>query len=240
MTLIELCGSLESTLGQLEAARRGAQDSEAVDQRMKQWNERLGNLESARQRADWLRIELSQVASYAEQFTYTRQLAQEAAQRLVHRPDIGALTEGDLWVRLLETAQKTAGAAWDQVRRTWALKVEEFRQLTPSDQLRATASPLPQNDSLVANYEVQYRAASRLAGMEAPRSASDPELLDQAMGACREITARLRFDAPADVEEFFRAINAGGASLALVTPTVLAWLSENDKLGSYVVRSSGR
>jgi hypothetical protein len=240
MNLMELCSSLETTLAQLEAARRGAQDGEAIDQRTQQWNEKLGELEAARQRADWLHVDLSQLASYPEQFTYTRQLAHEAAERLERRPSIEALTEGDLWVRLLQTAQKTADAAWDQVKRAWALKVEEFRQLTPSHQLRATASPLPQNDALLANYEAQYRTASRLAAVEHPRSASDPEAFAQAIDSCKEIAGQLRFDAPADVEQFFRALNAGGASLALVTPTVLAWLSENDQLGKYVVRSSAR
>lgn len=240
MNLVDLCSSLESTLTQLEVARRGAQDGEAIDQRTQQWNEKLGELEAARQRADWLHVDLSQVASYPEQFTYTRQLAQEAAERLERRSDIEALTEGDLWVRLLQTAQKTAGAASDQVKRSWALKVEEFRDLTPSHQVRATASPLPQNDALLANYEAQYRAASRLAGMEHPRSASDAEAFAQAIQGCKEIAGRLRFDAPTDVEEFFRALNAGSASLAVVTPNVLAWLSENDQLGKYVVRSSFR
>ena len=240
MNLMELCNSLESTLAQLEAARRGAQNGEAIDQRMRQWNEKLGDLEAARQRADWLHVDLSQMASYPEQFIYTRQLAQEAAQRLEQRPDIEALTAGDLWVQLLQTAQKTAGAAWDQVKRAWALKVEEFRLLTPSHQLRATSSPLPQNDVLLVDYETQYRAASRLAGMENPRSPSDPEAFAKAIESCKEIAGRLRFDAPTDVEEFFRSINAGSASLAMVTPAVLAWLFENDQLGRYVVRSSGR
>lgn len=240
MNIMELCSGLESTLAQLEAARRGAQDGEAIDQRIQQWDGKLGDLEAARQRAEWLSVDLSQMASYQEQFTRTRQLAQEAAQRLAQRPDIEALTEGDLWVRLLQTAQKTASDAWDQVKGAWALRVQEFRQLTPSHQLRATASPLPQNDALLADYEAQYRAASRLAGMENPRSASDPDAFSQAIDSCKEIAGRLRFDAPTDVEEFFRAINAGGASLTLLTPAVLAWLSENDQLIRYVVRSSGR
>jgi hypothetical protein len=240
MNLMELCAKLELTLKQLEAARRGAQDGEAIDHRMRQWKEKLGNLQSARQRADWLHVELSHIAPYSEQFTYTQQLAQEAVQRLEQRPDIGVLTEEDLWVRLLETAQKTANAAWEQVKRSWTLKAEEFRRLTPSHQLRATASPLPQNDTLLADYEVQYRVAARLAGQEGPKSVGDPETFSQAIETCGGLAAKLRFDAPKDVEEFFRAINAGGASLTLVTPTVLAWLADNDQLGRYTVRSSGR
>jgi hypothetical protein len=240
MNMTELCSTLESTLKQLEVARRGAQDGEAVDHRARQWSERLGDLQSARERADWLHVDLSQVALYSEQFTYTQQLAKEAVQRLEQRSDIGALTEGDLWVRLLETAQKTANATLEQVKRSWTLKAEEFRQLTPSHQLRATASPLPQNDTLLSDYEVQYRVASRLAGQEGPKSAADPEAFSQAIETCGGLAAKLRFDAPKEVEEFFRAINAGGAALTLVTPTVLAWLADNDQLGRYTVRSSAR
>lgn len=240
MNLMESCRSLESTLLQLEAARRGAQDGEAIDQRIKQWDDRRSDLLSARQRAGWLHVDLSQVAPYSDQFAYTQQLAQQAAERLDQRPDIEVLTEEDLWVRLLQTAQKTAGTAWEQVKSTWRLKVEEFHQLTPTYQLRATASPLPQNDVLLAGYEVQYRTASRLAGMEAPKSAGEPEAFTLTVNTCKALAAQLRFDAPKEVEEFFRAINAGGASLSLVTPTVLAWLAEGDQLSMYTVRSTAR
>lgn len=240
MSLMELCRSLESTLAQLDAARRGAQDGEAIDQRTQQWTERLAELQSARQRADWLQIDLSQVANYPAQFEYTRRLAQEAAQRLEQRAEMDALTEEGLWARLLQTAQTAAGGAWEEVKRAWRIKVEEFHQLTPLQQLRATASPLPQNGALLAAYEVHHRAASRLAGLEAPKSPSDPETLAQAINTCKALSAQLDFHAPEEIAVFFRALNAGGASLALVTPTVLAWIADNDQLDRYVVRSIGR
>lgn len=240
MSLLDLSKSLESTLAQLEVARRGAQDGEAIDQRMQQWNAALADLKSARERAVWLGVELSQAAPYPEQFAYTRQLAHQAAERLEQRPAIEVLTEEDLWVRLLQSAQKTAATAWAEVKRAWTQRVEDFRQLTPSPQLRATASPLPQNDGLLAEYEVHYRAACRFAAMEAPKSTDHPASFAQAIDTCRSLAPQLRLDAPAEVEEFFRAINAGGASLTMVTPTVLAWLAENDQLGRYTVRGSGR
>ena len=240
MSLMESCTNLESTLLQLEVARRGAQDGDAIDQRIRQWDDRKSDLLSALQRAGWLHLDLSQVTSYSEQFGYTQQLALQAAQRLEERPDVECLTEEDLWVRLLQTAQKAAGAAWEQVKTTWRFKVMDFQQLIPPHQLRATASPLPQNDVVLGGYEIQYRTASRMAGMEAPKTASDLEAFTQAIDACRSLASQLRFDAPKEVEEFFRAINAGGASLSLVTPTVLAWLSESDQLSRYTVRGIAR
>lgn len=240
MNLMELCRILDSTISQLDAARRGALDVEAIDERMQQWSARSDDLRSARQRAEWLQIDLTQVASYPDQFAYTRDLAQQAAQLLEQRQSVEVLTEEDLWVRLLQTTQKTAALAWDQVKLGWRLRLEEYQQLSPTQQLRATASPVPQNAVLLEEYDAQYRNASRLAALEAPKSASDPGNLFQAIETCRTLAAQLRFDAPKEVEVFFRAINAGSASLALVTPTVLVWLANNDQLGRYAVRSSGR
>jgi hypothetical protein len=240
MSLTELCANLDSTLAQLAVAREGAQDGEAIDQRMRQWQEKVGELQSARTRADWLAVDLSHAAPYPEQLAYTRQLAQQAAERLEQRMNVATLTEENLWVRLLQTTQKAADCALEQVRHAWKQKVEEFRLLIAFHQLQATASPLPQNEALLAEYEVLYRSASRLAALEVPKSAGDPDALAQAIDRCKALAAQLRFDAPKDVEEFFRAINAGGASLALVTPTVLTWLADNEQLGKYTVRSANR
>jgi hypothetical protein len=240
MSLLELCEGLESTLFQLERARRGAKDGDAIDQRAKQWNEKRSDLLSARQRAGWLQLDLSQLAPFTDQFTYTQSLAQEAAKQLEKGRDIKVLTEADLWVRLLQTAQQAAGSAWQEVKRAWKLKVEDFQQLTPTHQLRATASPLPQNDVLLAQYDAHYRTASRLAALETPKTASDPGAFDLAISNCKLLAGQLSFDAPKDVEEFFRAINTGGASLTLVTPIVLTWLADNDQLSKFTVRSSGR
>lgn len=239
MNLLEYCTNLNATLVQLEAARRGVQDVQAIDQRTQQWNEKLSDLLSARQRADWLQVDVSQLASFREKYAYTQQLAQQAAQRL-EQSAIETLTEENLWVRLLQTAASSADFLGEQVKSAWTKKVEAMQELSHFQQLRATASPLPENQSLLDEYETQYRLASRLASLEVPKSVSDPETFAQALASCINLAARLKFDAPKDVEEFFRAINAGGASLALVTPTVLKWLADNDHLGRYTVRSSGR
>jgi hypothetical protein len=240
MSLVELVGNLTLTLAQLEAARRGAQHGNDVDERMQQWSKELGSLLSARQGAEWLHVDLSQVATYLDQFAHTRQLAQQAAERLEQRQNIEVLTEEDLWVRLLQMTQKTADAVWAQVKRSWGGKVAEYNQLSPFQQLRVTVSPVPQNDALLTEYEAQYRDACRLANQEVPRSARDPETFTQAIESCKTLAAHLRFDATKYVEEFFRAINEGGASLVLVTPTVLVWLADNDQLSGFTVRRKGR
>jgi hypothetical protein len=240
MNLTQLCGGLDSSLSQLEAARRGAQDGEAIDQRRQQWGDRLSTLQSARQRAIWLQVDLSRVPPFEEQFAHTQRLADQAAKLLVQHADISALTEDNLWVRLLQTAQNAADTAWEHAKRAWSVRVEQFHQLTSPQQLRITASPLPQNEAVLVEYEIQYRSASRLAGLETPKSANDPDTLSQSIDRCRELASRLRFDAPKDVEEFFRAINEGRATLVHVTKDVLTWLADNGQLGAYTVRSSSR
>lgn len=238
MTLLELCNDLDSTIVQLEDARRGTREAEAIELRKKQWQDKLDGFLKAQQCADWLEIELSQVDTFPELFFQTRQMAMEAVTRLEARPDTTVLTEEGLWARLLQTVQNAAEAALAEVKRNWSKRVDDFRQLTPPHQLRSTASALPQNEALLIAYERQYQAGSLLAAIDAPKSAKNAQSLSEAIGGCRLIATQLCFDAPAEVDEFFRAVNAGGASLALVTPTVIAWLENNDQLGGYTVRSS--
>jgi hypothetical protein len=240
MNLHDLCSGLNVTLMQLEAARRGADQGAAIDQRQKQWTAALAALQAARSRADWLEIDASQVQGFIAPWTHTQDLAEQAAQRLEANPDIDVLTQEDLWVRLLQTAQSSAETLAQAVRQRWAELVAPFSELTPVNQLRASASPVPQNQALLEVYETDYRIASRLASLDQPRTDADPQALAQSLESCRQAAAGLRFDVPAEVETFFRAVNAGGASMTLVTSTVLAWLGENDQLRHYMVRGSAR
>lgn len=240
MSLAALCRDLSSTLVQLEAARRGVNDGAAIDERRQQWSAKLAPLAATRERASWLGLEVAAVPEYAGQLLRTKQLAAEAAARLEVTPEISALTGEDLWVRLLQSAEGAAQSLSEAVKAQWAQAAAAFRELTPTEQLRITASPLPENERLLAAYEMDFRQASRLAAQEFPRTAEDPAALVAAITACKTAMVGLRFDAPEEVEAFFRALNAYAAHLGLVTPTVLAWLTENGDLENYTVRRSGR
>jgi hypothetical protein len=221
-------------------ARRGVNDGAAIDERRQQWSAKLVPLQGARQRASWLGLVPAAVPEHGHQFLRTKQLAAEAAARLEVTPEIAALTGDDLWVRLLQSAEGAAQSLSEAVKAQWAQAAAAFRELTPPDQLRITASPLPENERLLSAYEVNFRQAGRLAAQEVPRTTEDPAALAAAITACQTAAAGLRFDAPEEVEAFFRALNAHGAHLGLVTPTVLAWLAENGDLQNYIVRRSVR
>jgi hypothetical protein len=240
MSLAVLCRDLSSTIAQLEAARRGVSDGAAIDERRSQWSAKLARLQGARERASWLGLEPAVIPDYVGQFQRVRELAAEAIARLEDRADVAALTGDDLWVRLLQSADGAAENLWQAVKERWAQAAARLQELTPPNQLRITASPLPENERLLLVYEANFRQAGRLAGQEFPRTADDPGALDAAIAACKEAAAGLRFDAPADVEAFFRALNAHSAHLGLVTGAVLDWLAENGELQSYVVRRAGR
>ena len=240
MNLRELLEGLNSSLTQLDLARRVGRDSAAIESRLRQWLSELAKMQSAHERAAWLEIEPSLVERYGEQLSYTRQLTEEAAQRLEATPDVSVLTEEDLWVRLLQAANKSAETILGAVKQRWATKVAQFKELTPPNLLRATAPALPQNEEALGDYDKNYGSASRLAAIEFPKTPSDPDELAQSIERCKAAAARLRFDAPTDVQVFFRAVNAGGASMTLVTPTVLVWLEENDQLHKYTVRGNAR
>ena len=49
----------------------------------------------------------------------------------------------------------------------------------------------------------------------------------------KAIAGQFDFDVPAEVKAFLEAVQADGAALALLTPTVTAWLKDNDAFTAY-------
>lgn len=239
MRLHEATQRLVGTLTDIDHARRGLQEAARIEARLEEWSQALGALQSAQRQADWLNISLDDVHSFNEPSAHMQQLAQVAAERLSANRNVEDLLSEDLWIRLLQTVKSAMRAVKNEVASAWASLAQEFRALTPYRQLHATVAPLPQNRTLLEAYRSQYEDGARLANLPEPRSGDDQTRIREIVANCKQIVTQLTYDAPAEVGEFYRSINAGTASLEHVTPEVLAWLSSNDNLRNYVVRSSG-
>jgi hypothetical protein len=240
MNLLQMCQGLDNSLLELEMARRGAHDGAAINERNQQWLAELASLQRAKLGRDWLQFVIDKDAPYNNQIIETAQLAEEAANRLEENSNVECLTEGDLWIRLLQTTNTTAKTLFDLVKLNWIDEISIFHKLTPYNQLRSTASILPQNLSPLNDYETNYKIAERLSKQDSPKTEQDITQFKQSVKNCIDAAAKLCFDAPDEVIEFFRAVNTGGASLNLVTPVVLTWLKDNDQLLKYIVRGNGR
>jgi hypothetical protein len=235
-----MCQGLDNSLIELEIARRGAHDGAAINELNQKWLTEVAILQKAKLGRDWLQFDIDQDTPYNKQITETAYLAEEAAKRLEEHSNIECLTEGDLWIRLLQTTNATAKTLIELVKLKWIDEISKFHQLTPYNQLRSTASLLPQNLSPLNDYESNYRIAEHLAKLDSPKTEQDLTHFRQSVKNCIDAAAKLCFDAPDEVIEFFRAVNTGGASLNLVTSVVLTWLKDNDQLLKYIVRGSGR
>jgi hypothetical protein len=221
---------------QLEMARRGAHEGAAIDERYQQWISELVVLQKAKECCNWLQINIQINDLFIEKMALSTQLAETAAQRLIESSTIESLTSEDLWVRLLQTTNNSAQLLLASIKQKWADEVSQFSKLTPPLQLKATTSLLPQNEVPLSDYEANYKIADRFSKMEIPSTSQDLSNFLLALNNCVEAAKKLCFDAPETVIEFFRAVNSGGANLSLVTPEVLAWLSENRQIQNYLVR----
>lgn len=240
MTLLQRCVAISEKLAQVESIQRNAHQRAAIDKRLEEWRPCLASLETARTRLSWVGLNAQEVPAASTALSRVRSLAAEAAGLLAETSNVGALAQGDLWTRLLRTSDGATSTLNEAAQLAWSSTVSGYGVTEAPLDLRSRLPQTPSNAEAMVRYEERYAIYARLANQKSPKSADDVRALREAVGSLRETYAGLRFDVPAEVEAFFKAVNAGGAGLELLTETVRAWLHDNDQLDRYVVRSLAR
>lgn len=237
-TLINLCQDVELKIESLELARRNAHVRALVAKRTKEWAAKLAEVRAARERAAWLSLNIDELPVSTAKFAQLRHNASESLARLKAGENVSSLTEDAMWTRLLHSADGAAQALTEDVKTAWRAFVDAQGSLGSADELRGQAIRTPKNEEVIAAYRTPYTIYIKLRAQPVPRSGEDRTLLLHAMEACRAFLVEIDHDVPADVQEFFRAVFAGKATLASVTPSVLLWLGEHGHLQRYRVGSA--
>lgn len=236
-SLIERCHRTNEDLLKVEVARRTAHVRLQVQERTNEWNEHLGRLSVAIERARWAGVTPSEVPAFASKREQLGRIAAEASARLKEDSDVTHLTADALWTRLLQSAAGAAEALEEATKTSWQAFVQQQGSFAAPIELEAKITPTPANRQALASYLPHFAAYKRLATAAVPRSAQDKAALEMAAELCRVELAKLDYDVPSEIADFFRAVNANTATLSIVTPEVLRWLRESGQIHRYVVRS---
>lgn len=239
-TLLERCQALDAKLKSLALAKRHADDQKVIQQRTLEWKDRNAKLQALRARTACLALAAEDVKTVSAKRTAFRQNAGTILARLQQDESINELTRDATWKRLLKSSEGLSDDLEAAGRKAWTAYLEEQSNLENPVALRLRTPPTPENDDALRAYQASYAAYESIARLSLPRTAEDLTQVTTHVAACRQAFARLTFDLPSEVKRFYEAINAGTATLAQVTPSVLKWLAEHGHLERFRVRSTGQ
>lgn len=240
MTILERCAAVAEALTRVEVVRKNAHQRASIEQRSQEWTSRMARLSSTRVKASWLGLEPSSVPAFTDAWQKVRGLAGTAANRLAESEDAASLSADASWVQLLSAAGTANDALEDAVKCAWRALIAEGGAVEPPSALKSRIAQTPRNNEGMSSYEQHHAAYARLVSQGMPKTADDPRALADALRGCRNAFHALEFDVPTEVEMFFKAVNAGGANLELLTPVVLDWLQRNSQVARYVVKGVSR
>lgn len=239
-TLMQRSQVLDAKLKSLVLAKRHADDHNLIQQRAQEWKDRNEKLIVLRSQTACLALEAEDTKVVSSKRAALRQNAGTILARLKQDDNINELTRDAGWKRLLKSSEGYTEVLEAAGRKAWGAYLEEQGALEDSAALRLRTPPTPQNDEALRAYQASYASYQVIARLSLPRTEEDLTLLTTHVAACRQAFLLLTFDLPVEVKRFFEAINAGTATLALVTPSVLEWIAKNARLEGFRVRSAGQ
>ncbi|WP_348697901.1 hypothetical protein [Duganella fentianensis] len=167
-------------------------------------------------------------------FHSARKLIAQLLDRFNARPKASTLTQGKHLSGLFEALEAAIATLEITLRRDWSqyFAGQLFAGLPP-ERRRIGLAQTPDNKIALDTYTRSYEKFARYRNT-VPAS---KEVIDEVHALSQEL-GRITFEEnlPESVEAFVNSIN-NGASLRLLTPEVLDWLSKQDLLDSYVVRA---
>lgn len=239
-TLLQRCQSVAAKSQEFTLAQRHASQQRQVQERTREWKSCYEKLTDISARAAFLPLSAEALKSIDEKRVQLRHNAEQILLRLNTLEDIAELTADASWARLLSSVKALSEELEASVKLAWKSYIHEQGALDTPTWLREQAPYMPRNDAAITAYKEHYSVYAGLVKLTMPRTSKDLVQLSQIIATCRYEAARIEFDVPPDVQQFFKAIQSGSATLASLTSGVLEWLGENGQLERYLVRSIGQ
>lgn len=237
-TLLQRCGNLNSKLANLALAKLHVEDVRLIEERSGEWGARKAKLTGIHAKVRLLVLEEADERSVASKRKALRLNAATVLTRLQGNKDIKELTRDAVWTRLLKAADGLAEALEDAGHKAWSAHCEQLGSLEHPDTLRLRTPPTPLNEEALRRYQTSYVAYAAIANRALPSSADDLTQLEAHIAACKAAYGQITFNLPLAVGAFFDALQRDTATLANVTPQVLAWLEEQGQLERFRVRGA--
>lgn len=238
MTMLDRANAIETKMGLIAIARKTTNQRAAIQTRVQEWNLRLASITSLRTKHSWLGSTQAPQSKFVDEFPAVVALSAEARKRFAEGEGVEALAEGSLWTRLINATDAAIKTMEETLQSGWRQFVDGHGVIETPATLRGRLPQSPGNKQAMTGYDAQHATYARLANQKVPRSADDPQTLATAIGVLRQTFAGFQFDVPPDVEVFYKAVDAGGAGLNLLTREVLDWLQVNGQTDRYVVRGN--
>lgn len=239
-TLLARCQAAAASVAEVGISRRNQHVRARLEERAREWSEQRSKLAAAYGRAEWIGLHPGEVAQFVQKREQLSRHARDAVERLATGEDVTTLTEDPLWTKLLKSAAGAGDALDEAVRTAWRDFIDRLGTVEAPASLEATLPKTPANHQALEAYRPKYAEFKKLSDQLVPRSPEDKARLERVIAECRSALSGVQRHVPKEVDEFFRAVDAYSATLALVTPGVLRWLAENGQLNRYQVRIAGK
>jgi len=237
-TLLQRCRNLDAKLADLTLAKLHVADVQNIQNRSEEWRKCKAKRIGVQSKARLLALAAEDEATVGAKRKSLRELAATVLSRVQGDEDINKITRDDVWLRLLRASDGFAEALEGAVRRAWSSYLEQRGSLEDPTTLRLRTPKTPQNEEALRMYLRNHALYADIAKRPLPATPEDLTQLDAHVAACKVAYKQITFDLPPDVRAFFDAFQSDSATLAHLTPQVLAWLAERKQLEFFRVRSA--
>lgn len=234
--ILDDCQQLNQKIDQYEEIQRQRDHAEDLENRRKELEEKRNNLKLSLQSAlVFIEAELLDQADLPSSTALDSSLAQ--VHHLFHDDPL-RITEGQAYEEFLTKLVEVREEIDQICDQVWEDFTSDTAPVVDTDLLQERED-IPEFESTVT----EIRALQEELELAADTVPSTEEELSQyrekAKTLGQEIEKLYTDDYPQEVIEFLRAANTRkGASLSMLTPAVLEWLEDNDKMDGFSVKTT--
>lgn len=234
-TLLDEARTAQAGLEKVRLANQMRYQLAVIQSRAGEWTKPRLQRAQLQVKSEYVPLGESSKAQLAKANERVRELCAQAHQLVKESGNIEVLSEDDLWLRLLGAAEQANKACEAAIRSAWSTLIRELGEVDSWTIVASRIPAIPANEKALASYREVYGRYAALKSADMPPAAASASQLQDCVAQLREIYASLML-APASVQKFFKAVDAGGASLDLITEEVLAWLKSHDDWARFVVK----
>ena len=235
-TLIQSCSQLRAGLQKVKVANQTRQEISALQDRMREWGQRVSTRQSLLDKTRIVDPSLLQREDIKQVDQGVLSLAEQSRRLLEDGGNVQDLATDSLWTRLNNAAESANQLLREASCEQWRQFVESLGHIDSAAVLEGRMLKTPSNEAILTKYREHYAKYQSAVRVELPSSASARLDLTSTVANLQELREQLKGSAPEAVRVFLKAIENGGASLELLTPEVFEWIRENDDQNRFVVK----
>jgi hypothetical protein len=238
-TLFETCSEILSGLQRARVANQTKHEVSALQQRLKEWSQIASTRATLLTKCSVVNPDLLKQEEIASDDTQVRALVSKARKILEDGGNVLALSDENLWVRLIAQAEGSNERYRTAAKREWRSFIENLGHIELPSKVEARMLKTPDNQALLNTYKQHFNSAQGIMRAELPASETDKTELLSSVKSIQDLNVQLKSFAPEAVRLFLQTVQTGGASLTMATTEVLEWIRTHDDLDRFVVKPKG-